>query len=136
MNNDRKQNILVKLSTVKTAKEDKPSWWSTNPISRAHTSPTFHAGMGAAAGGLIGAAPGKVMKGGKTVFKWKGGLKGALVGAGLVGATAAISPAIEKWLHSRGTAGRIRKAQRHDKPSTHYLTGSEKKILREIKNKR
>ena len=92
--------------------------------------------MGAGAGMVLGAAPGKVTDAGKTVFKWKGGLKGALVGAGLVGATTAIAPAIEKWLHARGTAGRIRKAQRNDKPSTHYLTGSEKKILREIKNKR
>ncbi len=134
MNTDRKNIILEKVAKKK---RKKPSWQSTNPISRMQTSPGFGAAIGAPYGAFIGSLSGAGAEGflGTKKYQWKAGLKGALIGAGVGAGLMAVGPALQRWFHARGTVGRLRKAKRDGKSPTRYLTDSEKQILRELKKK-
>ena len=133
MNTDRKNIILEKTAK----KRKKPSWQSTNPISRMQTSPGVAAAGGATYGAFMGSLSGAGAEGflGPKKYQWKAGLKGALIGAGVGAGLMAVGPALQRWFHARGTVGRLRKAKRDGKSSMHYLTSSEKQMLRELKKK-
>jgi hypothetical protein len=132
-------SALIKVAARR--KKKKPTWSETNPGSRAVTSPSAHAVVGGVLGG-VGGYHGRLkshtvkhgLEAGKVV-SLKGGVKGALLGAGLVGTAAAITPAVRRWFAARGTVGRLRKARREGKPVRHYLNDTEKQYLQELKKR-
>ena len=107
---------------------------NTNVVSRTLTSP---AALGGAAGAGIAHRMAHKSRDPLHHSKWKGGAKGkrllagALLGAGggyLVGH-------LRRLLASKSLIGRVRKAENEGKAPTHYLTGSEKNMYKELTKK-